>query len=126
MRRFFLSILLLAGLMRAADFTGLWEGPTDLKDNEGNAVVFHLRLAQQAGKLSGGVWTEDHDADNPRPVQNAAVDGDHLRFEVPQKGDLVVRFDLVAEGEALTGVAKFQGPSGPQEIKLTLKRSAGK
>jgi len=124
MKRIVLGILASASFLFAADFNGVWEGPLGMKDREGHAVVMHVRLKQDANKLSGELWTREDDPDEPRPIQNGTVSGNQLHFEVPQKGELVVSFDLLAEGDALNGAAKFQGPNGPQEIKLSLKRAA--
>jgi hypothetical protein len=83
-------------------------------------------LKQEGNKISGGVWTEDHDKDNPKPIQAGALDGNELRFEVPQKADAVVTFELQLSGDTLNGKARFPGPNGPQEVKLSLKRLPAK
>ena len=120
--RIVLTMILIVCAAAAGDLSGGWQGPTDMKDRDGNALVFHMKLQQDGAKLSGGVWTDDHDEDQPRPIQRGTVDGNHVRFEVPQKADAVVTFELETDGETLTGWAKFQGPNGPQQIKLSLKR----
>ena len=122
MKRIVISLILGAWLLCGADFNGLWEGPTSMKTGDGRTMMLHVKIKQESDKLSGGVWTEDHDAGDPRPIRNATIDRNRLRFEVPQHGDLVVTFDLVAEEDTLSGVAKFQGENGPQELKLSLKR----
>jgi hypothetical protein len=126
MKAILLGLLLTAGAICAADFAGRWDGTTDLKDRDGRTVPMHMRLTQEAGKISGGIWTEDHDEDQPRAIQNATLNGNHLRFEVPQKADAVVTFELDVDGDSMTGSAKFQGPNGAQELKLALKRAAAK
>ena len=122
MRRIILGMLAAASMMLAADIDGVWEGPVDLKNGNGQQVVLHMRLKQDGEKLSGGVWAEEHDEDSPRPIQNGTVSGNRLTFDVPQKADFVVKFDLIAESDGLNGTVKFQGDNGAQEMKIALKR----
>lgn len=117
-----LMCLMAAGPLSAADVGGRWDGPTDMKNGDGEPVVVHLLLKQDGAKVSGGVWTEDHDENNPRPVQNGTLDGAKLHFEVPQKADAVVTFELVLTADGLGGVARFQGPNGAQEVKIVFHR----
>ena len=116
------TAMLATALLHAADVSGRWDGPTDMKNQNGDVVVFHILLKQDGNKVSGGVWTEDHDEDNPRPIQNGAFDGSKLRFEVRQRADAVVAFELELSGDTLNGKASFQGPKGSQEIKLSFRR----
>src|SRR5215831_5137930 len=122
MTRILFATLIAASLLSAADVAGRWDGPTEMKNGNGDAVVFHLLLKQDGAKVAGGVWTEDHDENNPRPIQNGVVEGTKLHFEVPQKADAVVTFDLVLTAEALEGAIRFQGPNGPQEMKISFHR----
>jgi len=117
-----LICLIATSLLCAADVSGRWDGPTDMKNGNGEPVVFHLLVKQEGAKVSGGVWTEDHDENNPRPIQNGVLEGTKLRFEVPQKADAVVTFELTMTVEALDGTIRFQGPNGPQEIKISFHR----
>jgi hypothetical protein len=122
MKRTLFTALLATALLHAADVSGRWDGPTEMKNQDGEAIVFHILLKQDGNKVSGGVWTEDHDEDNPRSIRNGTLDGTKLRFEVPQHADAVVTFELDLNGDTLNGKASFQGPNGPQEIKLSFKR----
>lgn len=123
-RAFLISLICLIAVnpLTAADVGGRWDGPTDMKNGDGEPVVVHLLLKQEGANISGGVWTEDHDESNPRPVQNGSIDGTKLRFEVPQKTDAVVTFELDVTVDGLGGVARFQGPNGAQEIKIVFHR----
>lgn len=122
MKRIFLTGLLATALLHAADVGGRWDGPTEIKNGNGEPVVLHLLLKQEGTKISGGVWTEAHDEDNPRPIRNGLLEGTRLRFEVPQKADAVMAFDLEVTGNTLNGGIRFQGPNGPQEIKVSFRR----
>jgi hypothetical protein len=122
MKRMLLISLIATCLLPAADVAGRWDGPTDMKNSNGEQVVFHLLLRQEGAKVSGGVWTEDHDENNPRPIQNGVLEGTKLHFEVPQKADALVTFDLALNTETLDGTIRFQGPNGPQEIKISFQR----
>ena len=122
MKRMLLISLIATCLLPAADVAGRWDGPTDMKNGNGEQVVFHLLLRQEGAKVSGGVWTEDHDENNPRPIQNGVLKGTELHLEVPQKADAVVTFDLALNTEPIDGTIRFQGPSGPQEIKISFQR----
>jgi hypothetical protein len=122
MKRMVFISLIAAYLLSAADFGGRWDGPTDMKNGNGEQVVFHLLLRQEGTKVSGGVWTEDHDENNPRPIQNGVLEGTKLHFEVPQKADALVTFDLALNPETLDDTIRFQGPNGPQEIKISFQR----
>jgi hypothetical protein len=117
-----LTCLIATSLLSAADVSGRWDGLTGMKNGNGEPVVFHLLLKQEGTKVSGGIWTEDHDENNPRPIQNGILEGTKLRFAVPQKADAVVTFELALTAEALDGVVRFQGPNGPQEIKVSFHR----
>ena len=119
MKRILLISLVVSNLLSAADVGGRWDGRTEMKNGSGEPVVVHLLLKQEGATVSGGVWTEDHDENNPRPIQNAVLEGTKLRFEVTQKADAVVSFELALSGETLDGTARFQGPNGPQEIKIS-------
>jgi len=121
MKRMLFINLIATCLLSATDVAGRWDGPTDMK-NGNEQLVFHLLLRQEGAKVSGGVWTEDHDENNPRPIQNGVLEGTKLHFEVPQKADAVVNFDLVLNTETLDGTIRFQGPNGPQEIKISFQR----
>ena len=122
MKRMLFISLIATCLLPAADLAGRWDGPTDMKNGNGKKVVFHLLLRQEGAKVSGGVWTEDHDENNSRPIQNGVLEGTKLRFEVPQNADAVVTFELALTVETLDGTARFQGPNGPQEIKISFHR----
>ena len=111
-----------ASPLLAVDVGGRWDGRTDMKNGDGEPVVVHLLLKQDGTKVTGGVWTEDHDESNPRAVQNGTVEGTKLRFEVPQKADAVITFELALTADGLNGVARFQGPNGAQEIKILFSR----
>jgi len=126
MRRILLSFLLPIFLLQGSDISGRWDSPTEMKDQDGKAVVIHMLIKQEGAKISGGVWTEDHDADQPKPIQNGTIEGTRLRFEVPQRGDAVVAFDLEVSAEEIHGTAKFQGPAGAQEVKLAFHRADGR
>ena len=114
--------MLATALLHATDVDGRWDGPTEIKNGDGDPVVFHLLLKQDGTRISGGVWTEDHDEDNPRPIQNGTIDGVKVRFEVPRKGTAVVAFELELKAETLDGKIQFQGPDGPQIIPISFKR----
>ena len=123
MKRSFFAMFLAAGFVCAADISGRWDSPTEMKNRDGEPLVMHMRLQYQGGKISGGVWTEDHDEDQPRLIQNATLDGNKLRFEVPQRENAVVTFELQVSDNALAGVARFQGQDGAQqEVKLAFRR----
>ena len=92
MKRILLISLVVSNLLFAADVGGRWDGRTEMKNGNGEPVVVHLLLKQEGTKL---------------------------RFEVPQKADAVVSFELALSGETLDGTARFQGPNGPQEIKIS-------
>ena len=124
MKRLLFLTLMVAGLLSATDVAGRWDGPTEMKNGNGEPVVLHLLLKQDGAKVAGGVWTEDHDETNPRPIQKGMIEGTKLHFEVPQKADAVVTFDLTVAPDALDGTARFQGPNGPQEIKISFRRPA--
>jgi|SRR5579872_957934 len=126
MRRVFLLTMAAAVLLHAADVGGRWDGPTEMKNGNGEPVVVHLLLKQDGNRISGDVWTEDHDEDNPKPIQNGSVDGAKVRFDVPQNGNAVVAFELELKTDTLDGTAKFQGPNGPQTIQISFKRKAAR
>src|SRR5262249_24912813 len=109
-------------LLHAADVGGRWDGPSEMKNGNGQPVVFHLLLKQEGTKISGGVWTEDHDEDHPRPIENGLLEGTRLRFEVPQKAGVLVVFELAVNAGTLDGAIRFQGPNGPQEVKISFQR----
>ena len=117
----------LAGGTLAAEIRATrWDGPTDMTNGDGEPVVVHLLLKQDGAKISGGLWTEDHDESNPRPVQNGSLEGTKLRFEVLQKADAVITFELALTADRLGGVARFQGPNGAQEIHIVFHRPPGR
>jgi hypothetical protein len=129
MNRILFAVFFATVLLQGAelDVSGRWDSPTEMKNRDGQPVVLHMLLKQESGKISGGVWTEDHDEDQPKPIQRGSIDGDKLRFEVPQTAEAVVAFELELGSGALNGIAKFQGPNGQaQEIKLSFKRVPAK
>lgn len=122
MQRIIFIALLVTALVHATDVSGRWDGPIEMKDRDGEPVVFHLLLKQEDNKVSGGVWTADHDEDHPRPIQNGVLNGTRLRFEVPQRADAVVTFELEVSTDTLNGTIRFQGPNGAQEVRVSFKR----
>src|SRR5262249_36505785 len=69
-------------------------------------------------KISGGVWTEDHDEDHPRPIENGLLEGTRLRFEVPQKAAAVVIFELAVNASTLDGAIGFKDRMGARKSRF--------
>jgi len=122
MQRIIFIALLATALLHAMDVSGRWDGPIEMKDRDGEPVVFHLLLKQEGNKVSGGVWTADHYENHPLPMQNGVLNGSRLRFDVPQRADAVVTFELEVSTDTLNGTIRFQGPNCAQEVRASFKR----
>lgn len=119
MKQLFLVMFAVAGLM-AADATGKWTGTLTTPSSEGGerSGPALLELKQEGAKLTG---TAGPDAGERHDIQNGKAEEGTLTFEVPT-GEVVMKFTLKQEGDAIKGEITRERDGRTQVAKLDLKR----
>src|ERR1051325_5720583 len=106
----------------AADLTGKWSGTIEIKrGGESKAESAFVILKQEGMSLTGSGGpneTQQH------AMQNGKVDGDKITFEIALCEQRVMRFNLTAAGDQITG--DITGPKKdtgePETARLSVKR----
>jgi len=124
-----ICLLLLTGLtLSAANLTGKWSGKFDITTSDGeqkpDSAVMNLKLDGNA--VTGTAGPSD---DQQWTIRNGKLDGKKLTFEVVMEGGSddqgKIVFNLVFDGETITGSAAGTSPDGQKmTAKLELKRAS--
>jgi TonB family protein len=88
----------------AADLSGKWTGTME---TNGSRVPVHLTLNQHGQELSGTVAAGDDV--KPESIENPAIHGDELTFDVHDNANRIVTFRLTHTNFVLTGEASAGG-----------------
>jgi len=81
--------------------TGRWAGA--IVDDQGSSPAL-LILQQDGTKLTGTAGSDDNDRHG---IQNATIEGDTLRFEVP-RGEAVMAVVLKINGDEMSGTIELK------------------
>ena len=96
-----LITVFLSATLLFADASGRWAGA--IVDDRGSSPAL-LILQQDGTKLTGTAGSDDNDR---HAIQNATIEGDTLRFEVP-RGDAVMTLVLKINGDEMTGTIELK------------------
>jgi hypothetical protein len=124
LRRVLATAVLFSALTWAADVTGTWSGPMEMKrGDETRPDTAHLVLVQKGEELTGSAGPN---ADRQMKITKGTITGNDLYIEVasPERDSkMVLRLKL--EGDKLTGELSTEGPDAPPiSGKMTLTRAA--
>ena len=100
----------------SADLFSLWKGTIE---TGGRPVPVYLRVIRQDGALTGSIATGT--GGKYAPVDNIAVEGESLRFDVRDNAGRMVHFRLALSGDALSGESKV----GDEVSRVRLSRAPG-
>ncbi len=115
------ALALLASSAFGADFTGKFNGTVVLIENgenhEHSAIV---ELKQDGDTVTGSGGPEQ---DKMLPISNVKVDGNKIHFTINPDDEDPWVFDLVLEGDHLTGSITGGASSDGKKAKLDVTRS---
>jgi hypothetical protein len=124
LRRLLGTAFLFSALAWAADVTGTWSGPMEMKrGDETRDDSAYLMLTQNGGEITGSAGPN---ADKQMKITKGTITGDEIYLEVaPPEPDrnakMVIRLKL--DGEKLVGELKAEGPDAPPiSGRMTLTR----
>ena len=120
---FFGLPLLLAG----ADISGKWSGSIDVIDNAGGAPIstpVRAVFEQKANLVSGKIGRREDE--RTESIRNGKVEGTKISFEVSSvETTSAMKFNLVLDGDHLSGEMKGTVDSGEVVGKVNLTREGG-
>ncbi len=121
MKKLILLFALLSVMGFAADFSGTWVGKADISvDGEQQASTAKVILKQDGNTVTGTAGREE---EGQTEIQNVAIDGDTLSFDIkPSEDAPVVHLTLKLDGDSLSGTVKSVGEGPEITGKLELKR----
>ncbi len=121
MKKLILLFVLLSVVAFAADFSGTWVGKADISvDGEQQASTAKVILKQDGNTVTGTAGREE---EGQTEIQNVAIDGDTLSFDIkPSEDAPVVHLTLKLDGDSLSGTVKSVGEGPEITGKLELKR----
>jgi hypothetical protein len=103
-----------------ADVSGKWNGTFELeREGEKRSIGAQMDLTQDGDKLTGTVGPE---AETPLPIKGGRIEGATVRFEVQTPNGETIAFDLIIEGDHLTGQAKSQHEGVERHARVEMKR----
>ena len=117
-------LFLSAFTLTAAELTGKWTGSFDVTNSEGQTKA---DSAYMDLKLDGNVVTGTAGPDESKQmaIKDGKLYGRKLTFNVVMEDGGNITFDLVFDGETITGSALGTGENGEKmSAKLSLKRAA--
>ncbi|MEW6673635.1 MAG: class I SAM-dependent methyltransferase [Thermodesulfobacteriota bacterium] len=103
-----------------ANVAGTWHWRIDLR---GNGQDFILELQQHYQDISGSAQNQGQ----PRPLFNAGLSGDHIRFSISSEADgRIVRQDYEGRvtDDAIEGAVKVSGATEEKQVKWQAFRKA--
>jgi hypothetical protein len=112
----------------SGSITGVWTGKlTDRNPRVEGATVGHsqayLKLEQKGSQITGVIGA---DAEHNAPIENAALQGDHLRFQTTmQHGDEITHWtaDMVVNGDQMSGTGRaLRSDQHSWEVEINLTR----
>jgi hypothetical protein len=106
--RSLLALVIAAAMdLAAADVRGRWTGAME---TDGGRIGIVVTLSQHGQELSGVVATSDDS--EPAPIENAAIRGDTVTFEMRDTADRIVKFRLALTDGLMSGeVSQSRGAS---------------
>jgi hypothetical protein len=121
MRRLLCAVVVFSATVWAADITGTWSGPMEMKKGEEiKADSAYLVLKQSDKEITGTVGPN---AEKQLQITKGTVDGDNVYLEAVVEGENKMVFRLKQEGNKLTGEMKAEGPTAPPVSgKMTLEK----
>ena len=121
MRTLFLAFTLAAVAALGADVTGKWSGSfTITMEGQTRPDVAVMVLTQKGMKIEGTVGPN---AERQFPIKTGSIDGNKITLDVtPPDGPTSVKFDLVVDGDRITGDAKAEGDGRTMTAKVDVKR----
>lgn len=115
---------LLTMAMWAADITGRWTGTVVVDDPAGgNKISTPVKadFAQKDGGISGKIGRREDEVNET--IRNGRLEGNKLQFEVTSaETSGAIKFNLVIEGNRITGDMKGTVDSGPIVGKVVLTK----
>lgn len=105
----------------AADATGKWSGSFNVTmDDQTKEASAYMDLKQDGNKITGTVGPS---AENQFPIKAGSIDGNKIHLEViPEHGPAMVAFELVLDGDRITGNASGEGEGHKMSAKVDVKR----
>jgi beta-lactamase regulating signal transducer with metallopeptidase domain len=112
----------------SGSITGVWTGKlTDRNPRVEGATVGHsqayLKLEQRGSQITGVIGA---DAEHNAPIEKAALQGDHLRFQTTmQHGDEITHWtaDMVVNGDQMSGTGRaLRSDQHSWEVEINLTR----
>lgn len=121
MRKIPVFMLALSAIVHAADVTGTWSGPMEMKrGEETKADSAYLVLKQAGGEITGTIGPN---ADKRLQITKGTADGDNVYIEAIVEGENKLVLRLKVDGDKLTGDLKAEGPTAPPlSGKMTLSK----
>lgn len=117
MKRLVLVTLLLTISAMAADVSGKWSGR--FKVDGGDHDVPQLFILKQDGnKLTGSGGPNDNEQ---YPIENGAIDGDHVKFEVTT-GEWKFSYNLKVANASMIGELELKSVNDRRTAKVTLSK----
>jgi TonB family protein len=105
MQRAFGLLLLLAASLTAAEVSGKWTG--SMRSAIGPGVPISLTLQEQGDEISGSIAfnTDERQA----PIEYAELRGERLTFQVPDRLNHIIAFQLTVGVRSISGEATSEG-----------------
>jgi hypothetical protein len=120
-------LTILSAVVLMADTTGKWSGSVSgqfrAADGDTSQPLFVV-LKQDGAVLTGSIGPDEK---TQIPMQNGAVEGDRLKFEVAQGEKGTLHFNLKASTDEIKGDAQFKKNDGEETaFRVELKKVTAK
>ena len=118
------AVALLALSASGADVSGKWTGTfTRERDGEKQEISVLMELKQDGGKLTGTIGPASGE---PVAVEGGTIEGNKIHFEAqpPGQNESRLNFDLVLDGDRITGEVKGSHEGQDRGGKLEFKRGS--
>jgi hypothetical protein len=119
MKLLLIAFLAATIVVLAADPSGKWSGQITPSNGEEVLPAF-LILKADGDKLSG---SGGPDQAEQHPMENGRIVGDRLIFAVPA-GKGTLHFDVIVNGDEITGKVELKGGDEEKSGKVALKRQS--
>ena len=91
-------LLLIAGLLSAADVTGTYTGTFRPEGGDESGAVLHLK--QSGGEITG---TAGPGEDQQWPIENGKIEGNKITAQLKNPDGPVLKLELTVDGNRITG-----------------------
>jgi len=121
LKKLLIGLVALVATVYAADVTGTWSGPMQMKMGDETRDDSALLILKQSGAaVTGSVGPNEQ---NRYEITKGTADGNNIVLEAVLQGENKLILTLKLDGEKLTGDLKASGPEAPPLTgKLTLEK----